>query len=137
MQKKKTTLIIVIAVVLIAALLCIWYFGFKKPADEAAAAAAANMKTVTVHITHTDGSEKTLTLNTDKTYLSEALDDENLLEGEDQGYGLTITSLDGEEALMSDNASWVFDVNGDMGAMSVDQTILADGDSFDFYVLTW
>ena len=137
MSKKKTALIIVIAVVLVAALVCVWYFGYKKPADAAAAAAAENMKTVTVHITHTDGSEKTLTLSTDKVYLSEALQDEALLEGEMSEYGLTISSLDGEEALLSANASWVFDVNGEMGAMSVDQTILADGDVYDFYVLTW
>ena len=134
MQKKKTALIVIIAVVVVAALVCVWYFGYKKPAD---AAANANLKTITVNITHTDGTENKLNLTTANAYLADALREAVELTGEDSAYGLTITSLDGEEALLTDNASWVFDVNGEMGAMSVDQTVLADGDVFDFYVLTW
>lgn len=134
MSKKKTALIVILAVVLVAALVCVWYFGYKKPAD---AAANANLKTVTVNITHTDGTENKLTLKTEQAYLADALREKVELTGEDSAYGLTITSLDGEEALMTDNASWVFDVNGEMGTMSVDQTVIADGDVYDFYVLTW
>ena len=135
MSKKKTVLIVILAVVLVAALLCVWYFGYKKPADEAAA--NANLKTITVNITHTDGTENKLNLKTANAYLADALREAVELTGEDSAYGLTITSLDGEEALMTDNASWVFDVNGEMGTMSVDQTVIADGDVYDFYVLTW
>ncbi len=136
MQKKKKIIIVIAAVLLAAALLGVWYFGVKRPADKAAAA-AADLKSITVNVTHSDGSEKTLSIETARVYLSEALLDEELMVGEDQGYGLTIVSLDGEEALIANNASWVFNVNGEMGMNSVDQTILADGDVFDFYVLTW
>lgn len=137
MSKKKSILIVIAVLLLAAALLAVWYFGIKKPADMAAEKAAANVKSITVHITHTDGEEKELPLRTERSYLSELLLDEGLMEGEDQGYGLTIVSLDGEEALISNNVCWVFNVNGEMGASSVDQTVLGDGDVFDFYVLSW
>ncbi len=133
-MKKKTIFTLLAVLLVAAALAALWYFGYKKPAN---AAANENLKSVTVNIVHTDGTENTRTFTTERAYLSELLEDEGLLVAEDQGYGLTILSLDGEEALVENNASWVFNVNGEMGTSSVDATPLADGDIYDFSILTW
>lgn len=133
-MKKKTIFTLLALLLVVAALIALWYFGYKKPAE---AAANENLKSVTINITHSDGTGNTRTRTTERVYLSELLEDEGLLVGENQGYGLTILSLDGEEALVENNASWVFNINGEMAPSSVDTTPLVDGDSYDFSILTW
>ena len=134
MSKKKILLVILAVALAAAVLLGIWYFGVQRPKT---ASLSGERKTVTVNIEHTDGTALTKNLATTRSTLAELLEDEGLLVSEDQGYGLTIVALDGEEALIASNASWVFNVNGEPGMENVGDTILSDGDVFDFYVLTW
>lgn len=138
MSKNKKTLFVVLgAIVLIAALLCAWYFGYYQPQQEKLDAKGEGEITITVKITHSDEQVKELTIHTSATYLSEALLEQNLMEGHEDTYGLYIDAMDGEVASASENKAWCFDKNGEMVETGVAQTILEDGSVYNFYIVTW
>ena len=84
-----------------------------------------------------DEQVKELTIHTSATYLSEALLEQNLMEGHEDTYGLYIDAMDGEVASASENKAWCFDKNGEMVETGVAQTILEDGSVYNFYIVTW
>ncbi len=138
MSNNKKILIAVLCVVVLAAgMACAWYFGYYAPRQEALNAKGENEITVTVVVTHTDGTKKEFKLNTDKTYLGEALAEQDFVEAHDDAYGLWIDAMDGEAAYQTDNKAWCFNTNGTMGETGVSQTIMNDGDVYEFYILTW
>ncbi|MCQ2419347.1 MAG: DUF4430 domain-containing protein [Clostridia bacterium] len=136
---KKTTrniLIITLAVALLAGLLCCWYFLHQKPRQQPKAVDGASVS-ITVNVTHSDGNTAKFELRTSAALLSDALEMENLIEAHEDTYGLYIDAVDGEEAKMEDSAAWVFDRNGEMCPTGASETLLEDGDVYDFYILTW
>lgn len=138
MSKNKKILIAVLcAVVLLAGMACAWYFGYYQPQQAKLDQQGDGALSITVEITHGDGTKKEFNLKTDATYLSEALYEANLMEAHEDTYGLYIDAMDGETALASDNKAWCFDVNGAMGETGVSQTVIEDGSVYAFYILTW
>ena len=124
-MKKNTKLIIAVIalVVVIAALLCV--YAVTRPETSQGA------KTFTVEVVHADGSTKTFTYHTDEEYLGAVLLAEGLIAGEESQYGLTIITVDGEDAVWeTDNAYWAIMVNGEYGTNGVDTTPVNDGDVF-------
>ena len=90
-KQKKTTLILVAAVLILAILLGTVYFLTREDP-------VAGDKTITVEITHGDGTVNTVEIQTDAEYLRQALEQENLVAGEDGEFGLYILTMDGETA---------------------------------------
>lgn len=124
-MKKNTKLIIAVIalVVVIAALLCV--YAVTRPETSQGA------KTFTVEVVHADGSTRTFTYHTDEEYLGAVLLAEGLIAGEESQYGLTIITVDGEDAVWeTDNAYWAIMVNGEYGTNGVDTTPVNDGDVF-------
>ena len=124
-MKKNTKLIVAVIalVVVIAALLCV--YAVTRPETSQGA------KTFTVEVVHADGSTKTFTYHTDEEYLGAVLLAEGLIAGEEGPYGLTIITVDGEDAVWeTDNAYWSIMVNGAYGESGVDATPVNDGDLF-------
>ena len=124
-MKKNTKLIIAVIalVVVIAALLCV--YAFTRPETSQGA------KTFTVEVIHADGSTKTFEYHTDEEYLGAVLLAEGLITGEEGPYGLTVITVDGEDAVWEkDNAYWAIMVNGAYGESGVDATPVNDGDVF-------
>ena len=124
-MKKNGKLILATAVVvvLIAVFVGIWYA--TRPAT------SQGSKTITVEVVHKDGSSKDFTYHTDAEYLGEVLLAEGLIQGDEGDYGLYITAVDGEEAVYeTDGAYWAFYVGDEYASLGVDQTPIADGDSF-------
>ena len=131
MSKQKKTTIIAIAIVVflvIAALVC--WASFRPQALE-------GVKDITVTITHTDGTTRTEEIETTAQYLAEALEPYDLLEGEDSEFGLFVKTVDGEYADDAEGVYWMFNVNGAMGEYGVDTQPVADGDTYDFYTITY
>lgn len=88
--------------------------------------------TITVKILHKDKTEKNVTITTSATTLLGALQQENLVEGEDQSAGFYITAVDGESADWSvDQGWWCFKKGGESLMTGADTTPIADGDSFE------
>lgn len=136
---KKTTrniLIITLACALLIGLVCCWYFLYQKPRMQPKVTDGKSVS-ITVNVTHSDGKTAEFTFRTSASLLSDALEMENLIEAHEDAYGLYVDSVDGEEAKMEDSAAWVFDRNGEMCPTGIADTLLEDGDVYDFYILTW
>lgn len=116
------------AVVVAAVMAASVYSIFIKPAND-------SKKHVTIEIYHLDGSTKTVRLFSNKEYLREAIDeeDEELITGTEQEFGLLIETVDG---VMADTASglefWRFTRNGMEVSTSIDTTVIEDGDKYEF-----
>lgn len=89
-------------------------------------------KTITVDVTHLDGSTKTYEIKTDEEFLRGALEQEDLVEGTESDYGLWITTVDGETADDAQEQWWGFTKSGEFVDTGVDTTPIEDGDHFEF-----
>ncbi len=90
-----------------------------------------NTITITVEVVGKDGKTTPFTIQTAEKYLRGALEQENLVEGEDGTYGLYITHVNGERAVYeTDGAYWAV-YEGDVAAMTgVDGIKLKDGATY-------
>lgn len=123
-MKNKKTIVAVVALVVVAALMLGAYL-FLKPET------TAGSKTITVTVTHADGSSKDFTYHTDAEYLGEVILSEGLVEGEDGPYGLVINAVDGEAASWEENQSyWALFVGEEYATTGADSTPVNDGDVF-------
>lgn len=124
-MKKNTKIIIavVVLVAVIAALLCV--YAVTRPETSQGA------KTFTVEVVHADGSSKTFTYHTDEEYLGPVLLAEGLIAGEPGPYGLTLLTVDGEDAIWEESgAYWALYIGAEYASTGVDDTPVDDGDAF-------
>ena len=83
--------------------------------------------TVTVQV-KADERQVTFTIHTDKITVGEALQEHNLLEGEDSQYGLFVKKVNGIVADYDvDGYYWAFYINGEYGVSGVDTTNIEEG----------
>ena len=105
-MKQQIRRILALALVVLA-LAAIFTGCAKKPG-----------KTLTVDVTHGDGTTKTFTVKTDAENLGAALveDKEIGVTGEDSDYGIFITTVDGEAASNEEQTFWSISKDGvDLG----------------------
>lgn len=96
--------------------------GEKEPS------ATTELKKFTVTVVHSDGTEKTFTYESGAENLGPVLQEEGLIKGEDDVYGLVITEVDGEEAIYDrDKAYWAVYVGEEYGLNGIDTTPITDG----------
>lgn len=122
-KKKGIALALILVVLVVGA-----YLAYRLLSPDIVAGA----KTITVSIDHLNGDDRTLTIKTDADYLRGALDQEKLIEGENSQYGFFITAMDGEKADESKQQWWGYTKSGEYVDTGVDQTPIANGDSFEF-----
>ena len=89
-------------------------------------------KTIIVTVDHLNGDDSSFEIKTDKKYLSEAMEQEQLISGSESEYGLMVETVDGETANESKQQWWGLYVNGDFGQNGVDTQPIADGDVYEF-----
>lgn len=122
-MKTNRKLIIALAAVLAVIAIMAGIFIATRPET------AQGAKTLTVNVTHKDGSTKTFTYRTDEAYVGPALVKEGLISGTEGEYGLRMDIVDGEKAVWEeDKAYWAIYVNGEYGLVGIDQTPAVDGD---------
>ena len=114
----------VIALIAAAAVLLGIYFAFAPKSS-------AGEKTITVDVVMLDGSETTTTITTGEEYLRGALEQENMIAGDESEYGLFVTTVNGVTADDSKEQWWCFTKGGESLATGVDSTPIADGDAFE------
>ena len=114
----------VIALIAAAAVLLGIYFAFAPKGS-------AGEKTITVDVVMLDGSETTTTITTGEEYLRGALEQENMIAGDEGEYGLFVTTVNGVTADDSKEQWWCFTKGGESLATGVDSTPIADGDAFE------
>ena len=122
-QSKKIVLALVALVVVVAVALGLW-FALKPQGTQGG-------KTITVNVVFADGTQNTHTITTDAEYLRGALEQENLVAGDESEYGLFVKTVDGVTADEANQEWWCFTKGGETLETGVDSTPIADGDTFE------
>ena len=111
---------------LMALLFALCAFAACTPKDDDTD--AATPKTITVEVVHKNGETKTFTITTTAATLRGALDQENLVEGEEGQFGLYIKKANGITADYDiDQSYWSFYENGALAMTSAHLTEIKDG----------
>ena len=123
MKNKKLVFAAIALAVVIGLMAGIWFAA--RPETE------AGSKAYTVTVVHKDGSVKDFSYRTDEEYLAGALLEEGLVSGEDTQYGLTIITVDGEDAVWAtDSAYWSILVNGEYATTGASEIPVYDGSTY-------
>lgn len=123
MKNKKLILAVIAFVAVIGLLLGVWAANRPETTE--------GTKTYTVTVVHSDGSTKEFSYTTDEEYLADALVAEGLIAGDEGPYGLTVITVDGEDAVWdTDNAYWSLIINGEYATTGASETPVNDGDAF-------
>ena len=118
----------VIALIAAAAVLLGIYFAFAPKGS-------AGEKTITVDVVMLDGSETTTTITTGEEYLRGALEQENMIAGDESEYGLYVKTVDGvTKDYDTDGQYWSFYIDGEYAMSGVDSTDIVAGSSYEFRV---
>lgn len=95
--------------------------------------ASTDLVSISVSVTHADGTEASFSYTTDEEFLGDALLNEGLIAGDESDYGLYVTEVDGETASWDDDgAYWAFYENGEYATLGVDSTPVTDGGEYSF-----
>lgn len=128
-MQKRIAIISIAAVVGILAGLILSYFLWFPRGQE-------GVKTVAVEIVLQDGKVNKHTLHTDALYLRQALEEKNLIAGEDSALGLYVLTVDGVTADSAKQEWWCLTKAGGTVMTGVDTTPIADGDTFELTLKT-
>ena len=117
---KKKLIIAIVALVLVAALVVV-YFATRPKTQE-------GIKNFTVTVVHSNGETKTFTYTTTREYVGQVLQEEGLIEGTQEAYGLYMKVVDGERAVYEESgAYWAFYVGEEYAQLGIDETPITDG----------
>ena len=125
-MKKKSILALIAFAFLLGTLFMVWKLNRPVP--------NAGQKGITLEVVHSDGSEKSFPIRTDADNLRGALEQmEGLVAGEESAYGLMVFTVDGETADWNrDQSWWCLTKNGEWLDTGVDDTVIADGEHYEF-----
>lgn len=120
--------------VIAAAVFCLLALGLRHIWQSSLPETAAGAKTVTVEVTHADGSTAEFTYQTDLEYLGELLQQEGLISGSPGDFGLFVETVDGETVDYATNQSWWrLTCNGQDALTGADAVVLHDGDRYGWF----
>lgn len=144
-QKKTMSFILCMVLIVAMALSTVGCNGSKDSgaaSGDAGAQAGAEVqreggelgegsKEFALTVTDKDGNETQFEIHTDKETVGEALQELNLIDGEEGEYGLFVKTVNGITAdYDADGVYWAFYVNGEYAASGVDVTQITEGDSY-------
>ena len=87
----------------------------------------------TFEVEHLNGNVVKFTIKTDKTILSEALLENNLISGDDGPHGLYVKTVDGVTYdYATDGIYWALYVDGDYAMAGVDSQSIENGHTYKF-----
>ena len=125
---RKLLWLALAAVVLFAALGTLTYFNHP--------AANAGAKHITVAVVDGARNSTLFTIPTDALYLRPALEQQNLIAGEQTDFGLFVKTVNGITADDTKQQWWCFTKGGQSVMTGVDTTPIADGDAFEITLTT-
>ena len=121
---RKSILIASVTLVTLAAVFLGAYLLLRPAGEEGA-------KTIGVSVVVDGKTVKSLDINTDAAYLRQALEEHNLIQGDEGTYGLLVKTVDGRTADEAAQEWWSFTKGGEFLMTGVDDTPIEDGDSFE------
>ena len=123
MRNKKLAIAAIALVVVIGLMLGVWMTTRPKAQEGA--------KTVLVSVVHKDGTTNDMVCHTDAEYLDALLLEEKIASGEEGPYGLTIITVDGEDAVWAtDNAYWAIWIGEEMAMTGASEIPVYDGSTY-------
>ena len=123
-MKNKKMLILVLALVIVAGAMAGLYFGTRPDTVQGA-------KEYAVTVIHSSGDQEVFLLHTDAEMLDDALLEAELIAGEDGPYGMTVITVDGEDAVWdTDNAYWCIYIGEEMATTGISEIPVYDGSAF-------
>ena len=123
MKNKKLVIAAIAVLVVIGLMAGIWFATRPETAEGA--------KAYAVTVVHKDSTVKEFSYRTDAEFLDDALLAEGLIAGEDGPYGLTVITVDGEDAVWdTDNAYWAIWIGEEMATTGISEIPVYDGSSF-------
>ena len=125
-MKKKSIIALSAFVILLLAVFSIWFFNRPAPAE--------GSKTITLEVIHHNGSSASFSIPTNAENLRAALEQvDGLIAGEESPYGLMVNTVDGETAdYGKDQSWWCLTKGGEWLDTGVDDTLIADGEHYEF-----
>lgn len=123
-QNKKRTFIAVASVLVMLAVFIACYAVFVPKGSE-------GVKDITVQVVHADGAEKEWEISTSSENLRGALEENELIAGDDSGATLFVTTVDGYTADSANEEWWCFTKDGEAMMTGVDDTVISDGDKYE------
>lgn len=88
-------------------------------------------KNIKVEIITVEAADKTVEIKTDAEFLRQALEQENLIQGDESEFGLFVKTVDGVTADDSKQEWWCITKNGEQLMTGVDFTPIADGEHYE------
>lgn len=120
--------------ILAAAAFCVLAFGLWSLWQSSLSGTAEGDKTVTVEVTHADGTTAEFSYQTDLEYLGELLQQEGLISGSEGPYGMFVETVDGETVdYAKDQSWWRLQCNGEDAVTAADAVVLHDGDRYAWF----
>jgi len=124
-NNAKIAIIAIAAIIFLVSAVLTAYFLMRPQPIEGA-------KNIHVQITVGGETVRTLEINTDALFLKEALDEANLIDGTDSGFGFWVTSVNGRIADDANQEWWALYKNDEFSMTGVDSTPIEDGDWFEY-----
>ena len=123
MKNKKLIVAVAAVLAIIALMVGIWFATRPETAEGA--------KAYAVTVVHKDSTVKEFSYRTDAEFLDDALLAEGLIAGEDGPYGLTVITVDGEDAVWDkDNAYWAIWIGEEMATTGISEIPVYDGSTY-------
>jgi hypothetical protein len=127
-KKNIKPIIAVIALCAVVALALVAYFVLVPTGTEGA-------KTFYMEVIVDGEVVYSQPIRTDEAYLRGALEDVNLIQGEETTFGLWVLEVNGRFADDSKEEWWALYVNGDFAMFGVDEMPIEDGDKFNYILM--
>ena len=123
-MKKKTSIILAAMLIVLCLAAGILYDQFKPQTSE-------GEKNIVVTVIHGDKTTKEFSYTTDAEYLGDILQNEGLISGDQDQYGLYVKVVDGEQINESNQEWWCLTKGGESVNTGVDMTPIADGEAYE------
>ena len=127
MSKKSLILALIALIVVVGVFVGVW--AATRPETQ------QGDKTITVEIVKKD-SERTVTIHTDAEMLRGALEQEDLVQGDESEFGLFVKAVDGYTADDAAQEWWCFTKGGESLMTGIDTTPIADGEAYEITLMT-
>ena len=125
-MKKKQLIALLVFLAVMLFVFVIWFFN--RPDSH------PGEKNINLDVFHGDGTTASFSISTSSDNLRGALEQiDGLIDGEDSAYGLMVFTVDGETAEWErDQSWWCLTKGGEWLDTGVDDTMIEDGDHYEF-----
>ena len=128
-QSKKLWIAVAAVLAVVIVMVGVW-FAFGRQTG------TAGEKHLAITVVYADETSKEFKFSTDAEFLRGALEEQNLVAGDEAEFGLWVKTVDGVTADESTQQWWCFTKGGAEVMTGVDSTPIADGDAFEITLKT-